>query len=812
MADVTLIVDGKKLSVPAGTLLIEACKSTGIEVPSFCYYPGLSLQGACRMCLVEIEKMPKLQTACTTPVAEGMVVTTESDKIKQARKSMLELLLANHPLDCPVCDAGGECELQDMTFKYGAAESKFMDMKNHRDEQQWSPVVYFDRPRCILCYRCIRVCGEGMDVWALGVQNRGSSSIIAPNKEDHLECEECGMCIDICPVGALTSGAYRYKTRPWEMKHVGTVCTHCGDGCKTTLGVRRADTGMQIVRGDNRDKSGINGDFLCVKGRYAFDFANNEERLQQPLIKREGKFATATWEEAFDLIASKFKEALDTSGPASVGVLGSNRTSNEENYLLQKFARLVLRTNNIDHHRTADFPAFASALAGKEKTTGSSESAGSSTGRWTASMRDIFFAPAILLIGNNPTEQHPLLAWQIRTNVRLHRARLYVVNSYPIKLRRQATAFAQISAGSEGSFVQFLNGNDGVADAVVSPELTREALAQMRDALKNEKELVVIFGSELRGHDVKALVDFGMAQGAKFVCLGDYANSRGAADMGLYPDMLPGYAPLESATRFHEEWADEVPRAPGMNLLQMMDAAKDGKLKALYVVGTNPVSRYNVDPFALSKAFVVVQDMFLTETAKAADVVLPVANAYEKGGTYTNTCGDVQMLKKAGEFSGVRNDFECIVRLADRMGYDVHKLVPYGGGGTRADMGQTRGAQSGEPDRHAVWLASHNLEPKLSPFDPTAMLDEIQRLVPGYDISRLGLLSGHDEHTELVQITGATGVGDAELVLPSNDTLFTSGTLGRFSQTLSSVMERYRTGPEDAKMAAGYDPMVRTEG
>ncbi|HME34863.1 MAG TPA: 2Fe-2S iron-sulfur cluster-binding protein, partial [Candidatus Sulfotelmatobacter sp.] len=453
MADVTLTVDGKKLTVPAGTLLIEACKSTGIEVPSFCYYPGLSLQGACRMCLVEVEKMPKLQTACTTPVAEGMVVTTESDKIKQARKSMLELLLANHPLDCPVCDAGGECELQDMTFKYGAAESKFMDIKNHREEQQWSPVVFFDRPRCILCYRCIRVCGEGMDVWALGIQNRGSSSIIAPNKEDHLECEECGMCIDICPVGALTSGAYRYKTRPWEMKHVGTVCTHCGDGCKTTLGVRRADTGMEIVRGDNRDKSGINGDFLCIKGRYAFDFANNTERLSQPLIKRDGKFVPATWDEAFQLIATKFKDAV-----GSVGVIGSNRTSNEENYLLQKFARLVLGTNNIDHHRTADFPAFASALAGKSNAT--------------ASMRDVGTAPAILLIGNDPTEQHPLLAWQIRTNVRLHRAKVYVVNSSPIKLRHQAAAFAQIASGAEANFVQFLAGNDSAADSVLSPQMT----------------------------------------------------------------------------------------------------------------------------------------------------------------------------------------------------------------------------------------------------------------------------------------------------------------------------------------------------
>jgi len=794
VADINLTVDGKKLTVPAGTLLIEACRERGIEVPFFCYYPGLSLQGACRMCLVEIEKMPKLQTACTTPVAEGMVVTTDSDKIKQARKSMLELLLANHPLDCPVCDAGGECELQDMTFKYGAAESKFMDLKNHREEQQWSPVVYFDRPRCILCYRCIRVCGEGMDVWALGIQNRGSGSIIAPNKEDHLECEECGMCIDICPVGALTSGAYRYKTRPWEMNHVGTICTHCGDGCKTTLGVRRADSGMEIVRGDNRDKSGINGDFLCVKGRYAFDFANHPERLQQPLVKRDGKFAPATWEQAFDLIATKLKDILSAGEPNAIGVIGSNRTSNEENYLLQKFARLVLGTNNIDHHRTADFPAFASALAGKPNNT--------------ASMRDVFFAPSILLIGNDPTEQHPLLAWQLRTNVRLHRAKLYLANSAPIKLRRQAAAFAQIAPGSEGSFAQFLAGKDAATDGIVSDKLTREALTKLRDTIKSEQGLVIIFGSELRDGDVKALVEFGLAQGAKFMCLGDYANSRGAADMGLYPDMLPGYAPVASATRFHEEWLDEIPKTPGLNLLQMVDAAKGGKLKAMYIVGSNPVARYNIDPFALSKPFLIVQDMFLTETAAIADVVLPVANAYEKQGTCTNTAGDVQLLKKAGEFAGVRTDFECIVRIALRMGYDVHKLVPFGGGGTRADMGQSRGAQSGEADRHAVWLADRGLEPKMSPYDPTAMLDEIQRLVPGYDISRLELLAGQDVHSQLVQIAGVTVTGDPALVMPSNDTLFTSGTLGQYSTALNTVYERYNA-PSDEESAAGYDPMVR---
>src|SRR5256886_885763 len=371
MADVTITVDGKKVTAPAGTLLIEACKSVGIEVPSFCYYPGLSLQGACRMCLVKIEKMPKLQTACTTAITDGMVVSTEIEEVKQARKSMLEMLLANHPLDCPVCDAGGECELQDMTFAYGAANSKFIEIKNHKDEQQWSPVVFFDRPRCILCYRCVRVCGEGMDVWALGVQNRGVVSLIAPNKEDHLECEECGMCIDICPVGALTSGAYRYKTRPWEMKHVGTICTHCGDGCKTTLGVRRASTGMEIVRGDNRDKGGINGDFLCIKGRYAFDFAEHKDRITRPLIRKNGELEPATFEEAYELIAQRLKEVRERDGGQAIGVVGSTRTTNEESYLLQKFARVVLGSNNIDHHRTTDLPGFVSALAGKKEATGS---------------------------------------------------------------------------------------------------------------------------------------------------------------------------------------------------------------------------------------------------------------------------------------------------------------------------------------------------------------------------------------------------------------------------------------------------------
>jgi len=782
MPDVNITVDGKRVTAPAGTLLIEACKSVGIEVPSFCYYPGLSLQGACRMCLVKIEKMPKLQTACTTVITEGMTVTTESDEIRQARKSMVELLLGNHPLDCPVCDAGGECELQDMTFSYGAAESKFIDIKNHRDEQQWSPVVYFDRPRCILCYRCVRVCGEGMDVWALGVQNRGVSSIIAPNKEDHLECEECGMCIDICPVGALTSGAYRYKTRPWEMKHVGTTCTHCGDGCKTTLGVRRSDTGMEIVRGDNRDKSGINGDFLCIKGRYAFDFADHADRLKQPLIRKNGRLIPSTWEEAFELVGKNFKEICDKEGGQSIGVVGSARTTNEENYLLQKFARVVLGTNNIDHHRTADFPAFAAALAGKPEMT--------------ASMRDVFNAPAMLLIGNDPTNQHPLLAWQIRNNVRLHRARLYVINSSPIKLRRQAASFAPIPAGSEAKIAAFLAGDDS-AVASLGPEF---AWTDLRNKLRNENGLVIVFGSEIRGSDIASLVTFGASiPGAKFICLGDYANCRGAADLGLYPDLLPGYHRVANVGKFHQDWGT-MPHKPGLTLPEMVEAAKAGNLKAFYVVGANPVEQFAIDPFAFSNSFVVVQDMFLTETARIADVVLPAANAYEKSGTFTNTCGDLQLVKKAGEVTGTKSDFEMIVRIADAMGFDIRELVPFGRG-THADMGQSRGVQSGEADRHAVWLEAHGMEPKMSPFDPMAILDEIQRLVPGYDVSRMNLLAGNDQHTKLSG-SGPGALHASSLIVPANDDLFSSGTLGRYSRTLNSVLENYQSPAVDTEVAA----------
>ena len=763
MPDVTFTVDGKMLTAPAGTLLIDACRKAGIEIPAFCYYPGLSLQAACRMCLVRQERVPKLQTACTTQVAEGQVFITESEEIAQARKAMIELVLGNHPLDCPVCDAGGECELQDMNFKYGAGESQFVEVKHHRDEQQWSPAVFYDRPRCILCYRCTRICGEGMDVWALGVQNRAVGSVIAPNDGNQLDCEQCGMCIDVCPVGALTSGSYRYKTRPWEMNHVSAVCTHCADGCKVTLGVRQANDGSAIVRADNRDKSGINGDFLCAKGRFGFDFVESSDRLTQPLVRNaQGKLEPATWEHAIRVASGKLKEIRDTRGGSAIGVIGSNRTTNEENYLLQKFARTILGTNNIDHERTTDYASFARALAAP---------GGHPPGK-TASLRDISTACAVLLVGGNPTDEHPLLAWLLRTNVRLNRARLYVANSKPIKLTRQAEATLELEPSAYSKLAATLEAGE--------TDFSKTILA--------EESLIVIFGEEFRGAAVESLIAWGLKRGnVRFAYLGDHSNSRGAADMGLFPELLPGYVPVTEPGAFAEY--PHLPAAPGKSLPQMLDAAAAGDLGALLVVGADPVSRANLTPAAFAKTFLIVEDLFLTETAALADVVLPAASLYEKSGTLTNTFGDIQIVRKAADRAGVKPDFEILVRLAGGMGVDVSALVPFGKRGTTADLGQSRGAQAGEADRHAVWLEANGLELKLSPFDPLAALDEIERLVPGYTLDRINLFAGNDVHTEPASpgFVPVSALAAPNLIVPAHDTLFTSGTLGRFSQALRQL-------------------------
>lgn len=752
MAEQKLIhfqINDRDVQVPAGTLVIEAAKKIATEVPSFCYYPGLSLQAACRMCLVEVEKMPKLQTACTLVATEGMVVRTNTDQVRNARKYMLEFLLTNHPLDCPVCDKGGECELQDMTFRYGADTSRFVEEKIHRPEEKWSDLVYYDAPRCILCFRCVRVCDEGMDVKALGVGMRGANSIIIPNREDHLECEECGMCIDICPVGALTSGTYRYKTRPWEMRYVPTVCAHCSNGCKTTLSVRN----HEIMRANNRDLSGINGDFLCVKGRFGYDFTQHPERIKQPLVRKGHKLCPVSWEEAAQTAAAKLKQIHEAHGKDAIGFIGSNRTSNEENYLFQRLARATFGTNNIDHHRTADYTGLITALGERAPDS-------------LLTMRQLYEAKAVLLIGNNPTEQNPLVAWQIRTGMRHHGLKLFILNANEIKLKRRAQQFVKLATGQEHAALQWMAHEQGQ----LSPQLV-EQLVQLKAALEAESDVAIVFGSELSGAAIATLVAFGskLPGRTRYLALGDYANSRGAADMGVLPDRLPAYACVDDAKAreaLETVWGcAPLPSKPGLAAPQMVQAAQDGKLKALYVMGGNPLDHFGTQGCGRGMLeLLVVHEMFLTETAKAADVVFPAASAYEKDGTVTNTSGEIQLLRKGAEVMGPRSDFD-LLRI---MSHQLEKL--------------------------GLGKAFHYKT-------PAAVFEEIRKHVAGYNVQPAGLLLGAAEATRVQILRNGHGAYDvpAGAIVPARDNLFSSGTLGRFCTMMRSVPEAAMKPVPEAK-------------
>jgi NADH-quinone oxidoreductase subunit G len=741
MAEQKLIhlkINDRDVQVPQGTLLIEATRRIGTEVPSFCYYPGLSLQAACRMCLVEIEKAPKLQTACTVIATEGMIVRTDTEQVRNARKYMLEFLLTNHPLDCPVCDKGGECELQDMVFRYGADTSRFVEEKIHRPEEKWSELVYYDAPRCILCFRCVRVCDEGMDVKALGVGMRGANSVIIPNREDHLECEECGMCIDICPVGALTSGTYRYKTRPWEMQYVSTVCTHCSNGCKTTLSVRN----HEILRSNNRDLSGINKDFLCVKGRFGFDFTKHAERIRQPLVRKGDKLYPVSWEEAAQTAAAKLKAVYDASGKDSIGFIGSNRTSNEENYLLQRLARATFGTNNIDHHRTADYTGLVTALGDRAADS-------------LLTMEQLYRSKAVLLIGNDPTNQNPLVGWQIRSAIRHFGTKLFLVNSKEIKLQRKATQFVKIAAGQELAAFKWLAHEEGQ----LATELV-EQLVQLKAALEAESDVAIVFGAEVTGSTIAQIVAFGSKLPGKtrYMALGDYANSRGAADMGILADRLPGYAYVDDARAreaLEKLWGGVIPSKPGLTVPQMVEAAQNGKMKALYVVGANPFAHFGTLGFGRGQLdLLIVHEMFLTETAKVADIVFPAASAYEKDGTVTNTSGEIQLLHKAAEVMGPRSDFDLLRILS-------HQLEKLGLG-----------------------KAFHYKT-------PANVFEEIRKAVPGYSVLAAGLLTGGAEATRVQFARNGHAPYDvpAGLIRSAEDTLFTSGTLGRFCTMMESVPE-----------------------
>src|SRR5262245_16558580 len=432
------------------------------------------------MCLVRIEKMPKLQTSCTITCTDGMAVTTQSEEIEKAQRGMTEFLLANHPLDCPVCDRGGECELQEMTFDWGGLEERFTEKKNYHAERYLSPMVANDPQRCILCKRCTRVCDEWMGEDAIEAGGRGAHTVIGTYM-GWLDCSQCGNCIEVCPTGTLLDATYRHQTRPWELAQTISTCNFCSDGCQMSLGTRGGEL-MRVVARD-RYVNGINGEFLCVKGRFGHPFVNHEARIRTPLIryKKGGKLIPATWDEAIRHVAERLDTSANEHGRSAIGVVGSPRLTNEALYVLHKFATELVGTDNYTATDAFSLKSFFDNLGGP-----------------LATHRDIRYAKTILVIGGEPEELQPLTGKQIRQAVRNGGAKLIIVNSVPIRLREQAAQFVHILPGTEDAVVLALADPAHNNIAAQKTGVDVKELIALREALSNNTgDVIVMFGGEL---------------------------------------------------------------------------------------------------------------------------------------------------------------------------------------------------------------------------------------------------------------------------------------------------------------------------
>jgi len=628
---IKVTINGKDFQVAKGARLIDVCRDNKFDIPSFCYYADLALQASCRMCLVRIEKMPKLQTSCTIICTDGMVVTTQSEEIEKAQRSMIEFLLANHPLDCPVCDRGGECELQELTFDWGNLEERFVEQKNARAEKYLSPMVANDPQRCILCKRCTRVCDEWMGEDAIEAGNRGSNTVIG-TYGGWLNCSQCGNCIEVCPTGTLLDGTYRHQARPWELTQTVSTCTYCSDGCQMSLG-SRGDELMRIVARD-RYVNGLNGEFLCIKGRFGHPFVNHEQRIRTPLIryKKGGKLIPATWDEAISFTARKLDEVVAANGNHSLGVVGSARLTNEALYCLRKFATEVIETENYAIADAFCVKPFFDNLGGP-----------------LATHHDIRHARTIVLIGGEPEELQPLTAKQIRQAVRNSGAKLIIVNSVPIRLREQASQFIHVRRGSENAAVLALA--DVASDDLAARKMgieTSELDSARQTIAETQGDVVIMFGGELSSaaQAVVAQMPYTFGGEGRRILLHPlplFNNSIGALDMDMH----------------------------GKTLTDVLEAAS-GSIRALYVAGSFLPENFHKSAEALGKLdFLVVQELFETETTAFADIVLPAASFAEIDGTYTNNDGFVQRVRKSIEpVNQSKPDWLIVSQLAKELGVD----------------------------------------------------------------------------------------------------------------------------------------------
>lgn len=704
---VTLSIDNQEVTVPKGTTILEAAKGLGVEIPTLCHLKELAPDGSCRMCVVEVEggRRGGLTTACTAHCQEDMVVSTHSEKVADSRRFILDLLLSNHKLECFSCGKNGDCQLQQYALDYGIDATSFTEGKRmpcHQEDTS-NPFFSYDPEKCIMCRRCVRVCQlrQGRDV--LSIANRGFETKMMPSYGqpfDQSICESCGNCVSSCPTGALTAKDTK-EYRKWETQKIPTTCPHCGTGCQMNLLVKNNRlVGVEPLDGP------ANKNLLCVKGKFAsYKFVGSGDRLTEPLIKRNGIFEPASWEEALTLVSSKFNEIKAENGPDALAGFSCSRATNEDNYVFQKMVRAAFGTNNVDNCARVCHSASVHGLA---QTLGS--------GAMTNPIADITEdVDMILLVGSNPEEAHPVIGAQIRQAIQ-RGTQVVVVDPRKINLVKDSALHLQVQAGTN---VAFANGmmhvilKEGLADrhfieertegfsdlekmvADYTPEKVAEIchihpedLIQAARMYAKAEKVPIIYCLGVTEHStgtegVMSMSNLAMLVGkvGKPGCgvnpLRGQNNVQGACDMGCMPYDFPGYQKVnnpEVIDKFEKAWHVPLNRNTGLTSTKVLPAATAGNVKGLYIFGEDPIvtdpDTGHVRQALESLDFLVVQELFMTETAAYADVVLPGISYAEKDGTFTNTERRVQRVRKAVEPRGqAREDYEIFCEVMTRMGY-----------------------------------------------------------------------------------------------------------------------------------------------
>jgi NADH-quinone oxidoreductase subunit G len=631
--EVTITIDGREVPAVEGEMLHDAARKGDVEIPFFCYEPKLGEPvGACRMCLVEIEGIPKLQTSCSTPVREGMVVHTRTEQVKEAQSAVVEFLLVNHPLDCPVCDKGGECPLQDISYGWGPGRSRVIDEKRHFEKPiELSPLVAIDRERCILCYRCVRFSQEVAEDSQLQLIERGDRTFVGTFDERPYVAPFHGNITDICPVGALTSYTYRFRARPWDIEHAGSVCTLCPSQCNVSFTVRDE----RVKRVISRDNHEVDDGWLCDRGRYGFEMFDAPERVRGPRLKG----GAASWEQALETAAARLRGA---NGKVAA-IVGD--ASNEEGFLVQRLMRDALGSPHIDSRPSRGPKAEVLRRLAEPNIS--------------AKVREIDEADAILVLGTDPLHSSPILDLRVRKAIRRNGAKLVVATERPTALDGGAEAIARFAPGQAAHFVGELASAIGGTENVATP---------VAETLRNAGKVVVIWGERIAREKgaAEALLNVasaaGMAttDGSGLLEIPDTTNARGLREAGCLPDAGPGLS--ETTT--------------GMSTEEIREALISGELTGLILFGTDPLRDFPDTPAweeALTAAdFVVSFSMHENATTAKADLVLPLETHAEKDGTVTHPDGRLQRVRpSASRPEGVLPNIIVLSELASNLGLDT---------------------------------------------------------------------------------------------------------------------------------------------